>query len=222
MTFGGNYWLATAGAHEPHRRVEGRGPDPRRHRRCRAYGRGGGNAAGRTLGVEAVLVEAETIGSGASSKPGGFRGAALSRWVRRAKSCLVLGDGRRGRSSIWSAIRRAGSTTWSATTGLDCEARQDGWYHPAHSRKALNADQVNSRRNGKNGANRSNFSMAKQPPGPRESAGYWGSLFAPTGGTVHPLKLTRAMAARCASERGVASSMKTRLLSKSGKEAGHR
>ena len=141
-------------------------------------------------GTDVALVEAGRVGEGASSRPGGFvvphfsvgSPAEIRDRVGDVADALIAAVG----GSADTVFRRI------AALGIDCDARQDGWYHPAHSDRAFDrvrliADQWNASGFG------GQLLDADQTAVRTGVEGYAGAWFAPSGGTLHPLRYCRGL-----------------------------
>jgi len=185
-----NLWWATAGE----RTVS---PALRGHDRADVAVIGAGimgSAAALALaagGAQVVLLEAGEVGEGASSRPGGFVVPHFSVGSPEEVRARVGDDADRllqmvggSAQAVFDRIR---------ALGIACEASQGGWYHPAHSAGALRRVRAVAEQ-----------WAALGHPGelldPLDTAartgavGYAGSWFAPSGGTLHPLRYCRGLA----------------------------
>ena len=144
-------------------------------------------------GVDVVVLEAETIGFGASGRNGGYVVPNLSK-VDPDDMVFKLGEpgellahtvGSAGQS-IYDTIREE---------GIDCDARQGGWFQPAPSEDMLWVIERRHEQWQKRG-----FSVElldRQSTERRTGCtDYFGSWYDPTGGTLDPLKFTQGLALR--------------------------
>lgn len=142
-------------------------------------------------GVDVALVEADRVGSGASSTPGGFvvphfsvgSPAAIIDRIGEVGERLVQATGASA-SHLFDKIRRL---------GIDCDARQGGWYQPAHSARAMAGIEQVAAQWQDRGFPVSLLS-AQETAERTGVQGYKGSWFAPSGGTIHPLMYCRGLA----------------------------
>ncbi|BAV63084.1 FAD dependent oxidoreductase [Sphingobium cloacae] len=142
-------------------------------------------------GVDVALVEADRIGSGASSTPGGFvvphfsvgSPAAVIDRIGEVGERLVQATGASA-GHLFDKVRRL---------GIDCDARQGGWYQPAHSARAMAGIEQVAAQWQDRGFPVSLLS-AEQTAEHTGVQGYKGSWFAPSGGTIHPLTYCRGLA----------------------------
>ncbi len=185
-----NLWWATAGE-----RVIAPALQGRRAADVVVIGAGiMGASAGLALaedGADVILVEAGDVGEGASSRPGGFVVPHFSvgspdevreRLGDAAEPMLHLVGG--SAQAVFDRIR---------TLGLDCDARQGGWYHPAHTAGAMArvSDVARQWAELGFGGDILGAGETRENTGAR---GYAGSWFASTGGTLHPLRYCRGLA----------------------------
>ncbi|WP_157219954.1 NAD(P)/FAD-dependent oxidoreductase [Flavisphingomonas formosensis] len=142
-------------------------------------------------GAGVVVLEAGEIGEGASSRPGGFVVPHFSvgspaevreRIGDDADRTLQLAGG--SAQAVFDRIR---------TLGIDCDASQTGWYHPAHSAGAFARVRAIAEQWTALGFPGELLDAAETEirTGAR---GYAGSWYAPTGGTLHPLRYCRGLA----------------------------
>lgn len=185
-----NLWWASAGERTP-------GPPLSGNLRCDVAVVGAGIMGTTTAqalasaGVDVILIEAGEVGSGASSTPGGFVVPHFSVGSPRA---IVERAGDVGQRLVDATGRSADSLFAKVRAlGIDCDARQDGWYQPAHSARAQAqiedvAGQWRARGFGVE------MLSARETAEQTGVEGYYGSWLAPSGGTVHPLRYCRGLA----------------------------
>lgn len=177
----------------------------------------GGGIMGTTLalelgkrGIATVLLESEQIASGASSKPGGF---VVPHFTFGSPSTIFANLEECQAQWLVSKVGNSASRVFDLIEehDIDCDARQAGWYQPAHSKAAFahikeTADEWR------------NYGFPNEVLSDEETtqrtgvAGYKGSWFSPTGGTIHPLKYTLGLVKR-ASDMQVAVYQRTPALS---------
>ncbi|MDH7640012.1 NAD(P)/FAD-dependent oxidoreductase [Sphingomonas oryzagri] len=141
-------------------------------------------------GADVAVLEAGEVGEGASSRPGGFVVPHLSvgspdevreRIGDIADTLLPMVG--RSAQAVFDRIR---------AYGIDCDARQGGWYHPAHAVGAMERVRdivIQWERLGFPGE----MLDARQTAERTSAQGYVGSWFAASGGTLHPLRYCRGM-----------------------------
>lgn len=149
-------------------------------------------------GTTVALIEAGLVGAGASSQPGGFvvphfsvgSPAEIVARVGEVGERLVEIVGRSA-AHVFETVRRL---------GIDCDARQGGWYQPAHSGAAESRVRDVA-------AQWTAFGFpvelldGEATEARTGAAGYRASWYAPSGGTLHPLLYCRGLVDR-AIERG--------------------
>ncbi|WP_156842130.1 NAD(P)/FAD-dependent oxidoreductase [Novosphingobium aquimarinum] len=148
-------------------------------------------------GTNVVLLEADRIGSGASSTPGGFVVPHFSVGSPRE---IIARTGETG-AGIVDLVGRSANMLFVRIRelGLECDARQDGWYHPATPAAVPRLERLMDEwceagfdcehLNAQDTAQRTGVE------------GYAASWYAPSGGTLHPLRLCRELV-RTAREAG--------------------
>jgi glycine/D-amino acid oxidase-like deaminating enzyme len=184
-----NLWWATAGDRRP-------APPLRENVRAGIVVIGGGIMGAATAlrlaedGTDVLLIEGGEIGDGASSRPGGF---VVPHFSVGSPSEVMARVGEIGRELV-DAVGRSAQHVFRRITslGIECDARQDGWYHPAHGMGAMRritaiADQwADAGYPGTLlGADQTFMRTGVQ--------GYAGSWLAPSGGTLHPLRYCRGL-----------------------------
>jgi len=144
-------------------------------------------------GRRVVVLEATTPGSGATGRSGGFIVPAFSA-IRPGS--LIAERGEAGRELVrLAAMGAARLYELLREHAIECEARQGGWFHPAPtaaSWRRLNEDAPVWNEAG-GGVELMDAAEVRRRTGAR---GYHGALFAPSGGTVHPVKMVHAVLAR--------------------------
>ena len=142
-------------------------------------------------GASVTLLEAGLVGSGASSKPGGF---VVPHFSVGSPAEVVARVGTGGEQ----LVRMVGNSAARvfeliAETGIQCDAKQGGWYQPAHSTSSLRRIQTLA-------AEWQDYGLEVDLLDAAETAfrtgtkGYCGSWYTPSGGTIHPLKYCRGLA----------------------------
>ena len=142
-------------------------------------------------GLSVILIDAGPVGSGASSTPGGF---VVPHFSVGSPDAIVERVGEIGERLVQATGGSADHLFAKVRAlNIDCDARQGGWYQPAHSAAARAriedvAGQWHSR----------GFAVemlsAEETAGRTGVEGYEGSWFAPSGGTIHPLLYCRGLA----------------------------
>ena len=142
-------------------------------------------------GADVILLEAAEIGEGASSRPGGFVVPHFSVGSPREVMERVGAVGPR----LVDAVGRSATHVFDriAALGIDCDARQGGWYHPAHAAGAWSRVQRLAEEWAQLGYP-GELLDAGETTARTGVADYAGSWFAPTGGTLHPLRYCRGLA----------------------------
>lgn len=144
-------------------------------------------------GLRVVVLEAATPGSGATGRSGGFIVPAFSA-IRPGS--LVAERGEAGRELVRLAATGAARLyDLLREHRIECEALQGGWYHPAPtaaSWRHLNEDAPAWNEAG-GGVELMDAAQVRRRTG---LSGYHGALFAPSGGTVHPVKMVYALLTR--------------------------
>lgn len=141
-------------------------------------------------GADVALVEAGAVGEGASSRPGGFVVPHFSvgspneireRLGDDAEPMLHLVGG--SARAVFDRIRML---------GIECDARQGGWYHPAHTGAAM-ARVTDIAQQWTDLGYDGEVLDAEETWMRTHARGYAGSWLAPTGGTLHPLRYCRGL-----------------------------
>lgn len=185
-----NFWWASAGQRPPSASLSGQ---------IRAdvvvVGAGiMGSTAAQSLaaaGVDVVLLEAGEVGAGASSTPGGF---VVPHFSVGSPEDVIARVGEVGERLVQATGRSATHVFDKIRAlGIACEARQGGWYQPAHSAQALARihDVVAQWRQRGCEVELLDAAETERRTG---VGGYHGSWFAPAGGTLHPLLYCRGLA----------------------------
>jgi glycine/D-amino acid oxidase-like deaminating enzyme len=142
-------------------------------------------------GVDVVVLEAETIGFGASGRNGGFVVPNLSRVDPDA---MVQHLGERG-ELLANVVGNAGRVIFETITeeNISCHARQGGWFQPACTQESYELVEKRQKQWGQRGFNVTLLDKkdTERRTGCRD---YIGSWYDPTGGTLHPLKFTKGLA----------------------------
>jgi glycine/D-amino acid oxidase-like deaminating enzyme len=184
-----NLWWATAGARTPQPPLTGS---------ARAdvvvVGAGiMGSAAAQALaaaGISTAVIEAGRVGEGASSRPGGFvvphfsvgTPAQIRERLAEAAAPMIAMVG----ASAAALFARIGEL------GIACDARQGGWFHPAHSQTSWARIQALAMQWQEAGF-AGEILEADATAARTGARGYLGSWFAPSGGTLHPLRYCRGL-----------------------------
>lgn len=148
-------------------------------------------------GASVTVVEAGRIGSGASSTPGGF---VVPHFSVGSPRSLIDEHGSAGEALV-EMVGQSADRLFKAISELelDCDARQDGWYHPATPAALPRLDAtIGQWREAGFDAERLDAAETTRRTG---IEGYGASWYAKTGGTIHPLKLCQELA-RCAAAHG--------------------
>ncbi|GAB3269485.1 NAD(P)/FAD-dependent oxidoreductase [Parahaliea aestuarii] len=137
-------------------------------------------------GAKVAVLDAGEPGSGASGRSGGFIVPSFSA-VRPAQLYKGTGD---GADRLLAEIAGSGDLLFQlvAEYGIDCGGAQGGWYQPAHSAEALSSCQADQEVWRAVGGSMEVLD-AQETARRTGLTGYHGSLFAPSGGAVHPIKL---------------------------------
>lgn len=178
-----------------------------------------GAAAALTLseaGVTVVMVEAARLGEGASSRAGGF---VVPHFTFGSPRQVIDHLGERGERLV-QAVGGSAARVYELIErhGIACDARQGGWYQPAHNAAALRNIEATATAWAKLG-----FPVelldAEHTTARTGVAGYRGSWCTREGGTLHPLDYTLGLisAAVRAGARAFANSKITRIAKQGGK-----
>ena len=158
-------------------------------------------------GASVVLLEAETIGFGASGRNNGQVIPVLSRLEPDMMAVRYPEKGADGvaiGTRFAALVRDSAATTFDLIRRLDlaCEAEQTGWLQPVHSPGRLRLAEQRFEAWSRHGAA---VELLDEPAMRRRlgSPLYFGGLFMKTGGHINPLAFARELS-RAASERGVA------------------
>lgn len=162
-------------------------------------------------GLSVVLIEAETVGSGASGRNGGIVVPQFPKALRPSQVREVIGIHRSerliqnvltGPSSLFDLIRQF---------KIDCDAEQTGWIQPAHSEKSL--QQVRAVfKEWKSLGSKCTWLERDQVQASLGATGYLGGWLAETGGTINPYALVQGLA-RVAASKGLYISQHARVKS---------
>jgi glycine/D-amino acid oxidase-like deaminating enzyme len=167
-------------------------------------------------GASVMVLEASTPASGATGRSGGYIVPVFSA-VR--PGALITARGDIGRRLVGFAARSAASTfELIREHAIECEAFQGGWFNPAPSPTEVErlAADVSIWRDAGVELEILDALETKLRTG---AAGYAGASFAPSGGTIHPVKLVYGLLERALS-RGARLHTGTPVVSvaKSGQE----
>ncbi len=167
-------------------------------------------------GASVMVLEASTPASGATGRSGGYIVPVFSA-VRPGD--LITARGEIGSRLVHFTARSAASTfELIRRHAIDCDASQSGWFNPAPSPSQIDrlASDVSIWRDAGVDLEMLDALDTKLRTGATD---YAGASFAPSGGTIHPVKLVYGLLER-ALERGAR--LHTRLpvvsVAKSGKE----
>jgi len=142
-------------------------------------------------GARVVVLEAAEIGSGASGRNGGF---VVPHLARGDPDTIVAQYGESGERLV-KLVGRSAQALFDLISRLriDCDARQGGWFQPAHSKRALATIEQRALQWAARGE-----PVTVQDAAETERltgcAGYLGSWCNATGGTIHPLKFVHGLA----------------------------
>jgi len=142
-------------------------------------------------GLDVILIDAGAVGSGASSTPGGF---VVPHFSVGSPQAIIERVGEMGEQLVQATGGSADHLFAKVRTlGIECNARQGGWYQPAHSAAACaRIEDVASQWHARGFAVEM---LSAEETGKRTGVeGYRGSWFAPSGGTIHPLLYCRGLA----------------------------
>lgn len=144
-------------------------------------------------GVRVAILEAETPGSGATGRSGGYIVPAFSA-IRPGS--LIAERGAAGERLVQIAATGAARTfELIREHRIDCDAVQGGWYHPAPTSATLR--QLVEDTAVWNAAGGQIELLDSVETLRRTGAlGYEGAIFAASGGTVHPVRLVYGLLAR--------------------------
>jgi glycine/D-amino acid oxidase-like deaminating enzyme len=188
-SFQHSLWHATAAqppagdAFEPHRSYD-----------CIVIGAGiAGLVSALTLlsrGARVAVIEASAPGSGATGRSAGF--------VVPTFSAIRPGDvirryGERGERLV-RAVAGSADVLFGLVRkyGIECDGGQQGWFHPAHSVEALHRIDADAQVWRSLGATVEVLDAIETQERTGVSS-YAGSLFAPAGGAIHPVKLLHGL-----------------------------
>jgi glycine/D-amino acid oxidase-like deaminating enzyme len=152
-----------------------------------------GSSAARALaaaGISTAVIEAGSVGQGASSQPGGFvvphfsvgTPAEIRDRLGEAAGPMIAMVGSSA-AALFARIREL---------GIACDARQGGWFHPAHSQSSMARIQALARQWQEAGFP-GEILDADATAARTGARGYVGSWYAPSGGTLHPLRYCRGL-----------------------------
>lgn len=158
-------------------------------------------------GASVVLLEAQSIGFGASGRNNGQVIPVLSRLepdAMETRYSAMGADGVRVGTRFAALVRDSAATLFDLVRRLDlaCEAEQTGWLQPVHTPGRMRLAQARFeawRRHGSDVALLDAGEMRRRLGSPL----YFGGLLMPTGGHINPLALARELA-RAAAAKGVA------------------
>lgn len=141
-------------------------------------------------GRNVVLLEAGTVGEGATSKPGGF---IVPHFSVGSPQDITRRLGETGAAFV-RAVGQSAQRVFDIVRdlGIDCDAKQGGWYHPAHSPATFRALETTAVHWQDAGLELDVLTGAQTEQRTGVS-GYFGSWHAPSGGTLHPLKYCRGL-----------------------------
>lgn len=142
-------------------------------------------------GARVVLMEADELGAGASGRNGGF---VVPHFARTDPKVVIASLGAAGERLV-DLVGNSATALFDLVRRyeIDCDARQGGWFQPAHSADAMHLVEERFRQ----------WAAKGQPVELHDAAatakltgcvGYYGSWSHAGGGTVHPLKFVRGLA----------------------------
>lgn len=188
-SFEHSLWHATAGAAPAGDEFE-----PGQSYDCIVIGAGiAGLVSALTLqecGARVAVLEASVPGSGATGRAGGFVVPTFSA-IRPAE--VIRRYGERGERLV-RAVAGSADVLFDLVRkyGIDCDGGQQGWFHPAHSIEALYRIHADAQVWGSFGATMEVLD-ARETQARTAVQGYAGSLFVPSGGAIHPIKLLHGL-----------------------------
>jgi len=141
-------------------------------------------------GVKSLLLEAYKLGSGATGRGGGFivpslpasrPGSVIERLGERGERIIAAVAG--SADLVFRLIREL---------GLDCDAGQNGWFHPTTSSRKLEELAHDAKLWNRFGGQ---VRLLNGEETRRQAGvdGYVGSLVASSGGTIHPVRFVHAL-----------------------------
>lgn len=155
-----------------------------------------GAVAGLTLartGARVAILEAETPGSGATGRSGGYIVPAFSA-IR--PGALIARSGAAGERLVQIAATGAAATfDLIRESRIECDAVQGGWYHPAPTQSAWR-QLVEDTPVWNAAGGRIELLDAAETLRRTGALGYEGATFAASGGTVHPVRLVYGLLER--------------------------
>jgi len=150
-------------------------------------------------GRKVALIEAKSIGWGGSGRN---NGQVIPTLAAMEPAAIFARWGETG-ERFAHMVRDSADTLFSLvkTHGLECDARQNGWFQPAHSPDYLRLSESRVKAWQKLGAPAELLDKA-QGDTLLGSTLWFGGMFNPAGGHINPLKLSLELARACL-ERGV-------------------
>ncbi|HKS57524.1 MAG TPA: FAD-dependent oxidoreductase [Steroidobacteraceae bacterium] len=141
-------------------------------------------------GARVAILEAAVPGSGATGRAGGFVVPTFSA-IRPAEVIRRYGD--RGERLV-CAVAGSADVLFDLVRkhGIECDGGQQGWFHPAHSPEALERIAADAKVWRSYGATMEVLD-ARATRARTGVQGYAGSLFVPSGGAIHPVKLLHGL-----------------------------
>lgn len=144
-------------------------------------------------GVSVAILESETPGSGATGRSGGYIVPAFSA-IR--PGALIREQGAAGERLVQIAATGAAATfDLIREHGIDCDAIQGGWYHPAPTQSAWR-ELVEDTPVWNAAGGRIELLDRAETLRRTGALGYEGATFAASGGTVHPVRLVFGLLGR--------------------------
>ncbi|MDA5194138.1 NAD(P)/FAD-dependent oxidoreductase [Govanella unica] len=138
-------------------------------------------------GVSVALIEAERIGEGASSRPGGF---VVPHFTFAGPAQAIASLGATGERLV-QAVGHSATRVFDLIKQHDihCDAQQGGWYQPAAGKIAWDRVRAVAEDWQAHGFN-VDIMNGEETRARTGVGGYTGSWMVPTGGTLHPLNYT--------------------------------
>ncbi|MDF2809003.1 MAG: putative oxidoreductase [Microvirga sp.] len=143
-------------------------------------------------GASVLVMEADTIGSGASGFNAGF---VVPNFAKADPATVMKRLGQERGVRLLELVGRGGERIFETIRDyrIDCDAAQTGWLQPAHS--DLMADTLKARVESWCKLGRPlRYLDALETAKLTGVGGYRGALFDPTGGTIHPLSYVYGLA----------------------------